>query len=100
YHAGDTGLTYEMKLVGELYKPLVALLPIGGHFTMGPREAAYAANLIKPKYVIPMHYGTFPVLKGTPEEFRRYLIEFGVTTELVVLKPGEETIIKAETSRA
>ncbi len=96
YHAGDTGLTYEMKLVGELYKPLVALLPIGGHFTMGPKEAAYATSLIKPKYVIPMHYGTFPVLKGTPEEFRRYLIEFGVTTELIVLKPGEETTIKAE----
>lgn len=100
YHAGDTGLTYEMKLVGELYKPLAALLPIGGHFTMGPREAAYAVNLIKPKYVIPMHYGTFPVLKGTPEEFKRYLTEFKVEAELIVLKPGEETTIRAEVPRA
>jgi len=99
YHAGDTGLTYEMKLIGELYKPLVALLPIGGHFTMGPREAAYAAHLLNPKYVIPMHYGTFPMLRGTPEEFRRYLIEFGVAAELIVLKPGEETTVRAEVPR-
>ncbi|MEM4485721.1 MAG: metal-dependent hydrolase [Zestosphaera sp.] len=93
YHAGDTGLTYDMKLVGELYKPLIALLPIGGHFTMGPREAAYATTLIRPKYVIPMHYGTFPVLRGTPTEFRRYLHEFGSTSELIILNPGEETKI-------
>jgi L-ascorbate metabolism protein UlaG (beta-lactamase superfamily) len=88
-----------MKLIGELYKPLVALLPIGGHFTMGPREAAYAAHLLNPKYVIPMHYGTFPMLRGTPEEFRRYLIEFGVAAELIVLKPGEETTVRAEVPR-
>lgn len=91
YHAGDTGLMYDMKLIGELYKPLVALLPIGGHFTMGPKEAAYATLLINPRYVIPMHYGTFPLIKGTPAEFRRRLMEFGSTSELIVLNPGEET---------
>ncbi len=90
YHAGDTGLTYDMKLIGDLYKPKVAMLPIGGHYTMGPREAAKAAELIRPRYLIPMHYGTFPVIKGKPEELRNYLKEFDVDTELIVLKPGEE----------
>ncbi|MEB3847140.1 MAG: metal-dependent hydrolase, partial [Desulfurococcales archaeon] len=66
YHAGDTGITMDMALVGEIYKPDIALLPIGGHFTMDPVEAAKAVELIKPKVAIPMHYKTFPVLYGTP----------------------------------
>ncbi|MCX8184852.1 MAG: metal-dependent hydrolase [Sulfolobales archaeon] len=90
YHAGDTGVSYDMKLVGELYKPKVALLPIGGHFTMGPREAALAADLIRPKYVIPMHYGTFPILWGTPQEFVEEVRRRGLGIEVVVLKPGDE----------
>ena len=90
YHAGDTGLTMDMKLVGELYKPKVALLPIGGHFTMGPREAAKAVELIQPEVAIPMHYGTFPVLWGTPEEFKRLVEERGLRTRVVVLRPGEK----------
>ncbi|MEM0083821.1 MAG: metal-dependent hydrolase [Candidatus Methanomethylicia archaeon] len=94
YHAGDTGLTYDMKLIGELYKPILALIPIGGHYTMGPLEAAYATKLINPKYVIPMHYQTFPVIKGSPEEFKKYLKELEVKVEVIVLKPGEETTIK------
>ena len=89
YHAGDTGLTMEMKLVGELYRPKVVLLPIGGHFTMGPREAAKAVELVDPEVAIPMHYGTFPVLWGTPEEFKRLVEEKGLRTRVVVLKPGE-----------
>ncbi|MEB2836469.1 MAG: metal-dependent hydrolase [Desulfurococcales archaeon] len=90
YHAGDTGIFATMQLIGEIYKPTVALLPIGGHFTMDPVEAAKAVELIKPKYAIPMHYGTFPVLYGTPEEFKRLVEEKGLPTKVVILKPGEE----------
>jgi len=73
YHAGDTGLFGDMKLIGELYKPELVFLPIGGCFTMGPREAAYACRLLKPRTIVGMHYGTFPVLAGTPAELRRHL---------------------------
>jgi len=90
YHAGDTGVFADMEIIGELYKPDLALLPIGSHYTMGPLEAAFACKLIKPKYVIPMHYGTFPVLTGTPEEFKNHL-DPSLNIEVVVLKPGEET---------
>ncbi len=89
YHAGDTGVTMDMQLIGELYKPDIALLPIGGHFTMDPREAAYAVKLLKPKVVIPMHYGTFPVLYGTPEEFKKEIEKLKLDVKVVVLKPGE-----------
>jgi L-ascorbate metabolism protein UlaG (beta-lactamase superfamily) len=57
-----------MQLIRELYKPEVAMLPIGGHYTMGPKEAALACRLLAPKVVLPIHWGTFPPLKGTPEE--------------------------------
>jgi L-ascorbate metabolism protein UlaG (beta-lactamase superfamily) len=87
YHAGDTNVFGDMKLIGELYRPDLALLPIGGHFTMGPREAAYAVRLLGVKAVLPMHYGTFPVLKGTPEELRTQLE--GVDVEVVALAPGQ-----------
>ena len=89
YHAGDTGLACEMEYVGEIYKPDIALLPIGGHFTMDPVEAAKAVELIKPKIVIPMHYGTFPVLYGKPEEFQKLVRERAPGVEVVVLKPGD-----------
>ncbi len=62
-----------MALIGELYKPDVAFLPIGGHFTMGPREAALAVQLLGVQHVIPIHYGTFPILAGTPDELRAAL---------------------------
>jgi L-ascorbate metabolism protein UlaG (beta-lactamase superfamily) len=88
YHAGDTGVFGDMKILGEIYKPELSLLPIGSHFTMDPREATYAAKLLGSKYVIPMHYGTFPVLTGTPEEFVR-LMEEVPQTKVFVLKPGE-----------
>lgn len=93
YHAGDTGLMYDMKLIGELYTPVVAMLPIGGHYTMGPKEAAKAAELINPEYVIPMHYGTFPVIKGTPGEFKEWLSKFAPHVKPIILKPGEEVAI-------
>jgi len=89
YHAGDTGIFATMQLIGEIYKPTVALLPIGGHFTMDPVEAAKAVELIKPKYAIPMHYDTFPVLYGKPEEFKKLVEEKGLPTKVVILRPGE-----------
>jgi len=87
YHAGDTGVFSDMKLIGEIYKPELSLLPIGSHYTMDPREATYAAKLLGSKYVIPMHYGTFPVLTGTVEEFLKHMQEVP-QTKVMVLKPG------------
>jgi len=88
YHAGDTGIFGDMKIIGEIYKPELSLLPIGSHFTMDPREATYASKLLGSKYVIPMHYGTFPVLAGTVEEFLRLMKEVP-QTKVLVLRPGE-----------
>jgi L-ascorbate metabolism protein UlaG (beta-lactamase superfamily) len=73
YHAGDTGVFGDMKIIGELYKPDVAMVPIGDLYTMGPREAAYACRLLKPKTIIGMHYGTFPALTGTPAALKTFL---------------------------
>ncbi len=89
YHAGDTGVTMDMRLVGEIYKPHIALLPIGGHFTMDPVEAAKAVELIRPLVAIPMHYGTFPVLYGKPEEFKKKVEDKCLPTKVVILNPGE-----------
>ena len=88
YHAGDTGLFYDMKLIGELYSPDIALLPIGGWFTMGPIEAAKAVELLRPKVAIPMHYKTFPVIGGSPEEFKEEVAKRGLDVEIIVLNPG------------
>lgn len=88
YHAGDTGVFADMAFIGSYYNPDVALLPIGGHFTMDPAHAAYAVkNLLKTKTIVPMHYGTFPPLKGTPKEFKAALGDF--KTDVVVMQPGE-----------
>jgi L-ascorbate metabolism protein UlaG (beta-lactamase superfamily) len=88
YHAGDTALFGDMKLIGELYKPRIALLPMGDRFTMGPREAAYAIRLLGAKQVIPMHYATFPFLTGTVAELRKEARGIkGLTIH--ALKPGE-----------
>jgi len=78
YHAGDTNVFTDMGIISELYEPEYALLPVGGHFTMGPREAGYAlAKFLKSvKYVIPMHFGTFPFLKGTPEQTKEHFESF------------------------
>src|SRR5918996_2785133 len=76
YHMGDTGLFGDMRLIGEYYKPDLVLMPIGGHFVMDPRDAAFATReMLKPRYVVPIHYGTFPVLAGTPQEYQRLLGE-------------------------
>lgn len=89
YHAGDTGVTMDMRLIGEIYKPDVAMLPIGGHFTMDPVEAAKAVELVRPRVAIPMHYGTFPLLYGKPEEFKKLVEDKCLPTKVDILKPGE-----------
>jgi L-ascorbate metabolism protein UlaG (beta-lactamase superfamily) len=87
YHAGDTCVFGDMKLIADLYKPEVLLLPIGGLYTMDPQQAAYACRLMNARKVIPMHYGTFPALEGTPEELARLTRDLG--TEIIVMRPGE-----------
>ena len=88
YHAGDTTVFGDMKIIGELYKPDLACLPIGGLYTMGPREAAYAIRLLGVHHVIPMHYGTFPALAGSPDALRQ-LTQDIAGLEIHALKPGE-----------
>ena len=88
YHAGDTGIFGDMKLIGEIYKPTVAVLPIGDLYTMGPMEAAAAAKLIGARHIVPIHHSTFPALTGTPAELKRRLAVWP-DFEVVELKPGE-----------
>jgi L-ascorbate metabolism protein UlaG (beta-lactamase superfamily) len=87
YHAGDTAVFGDMALIRDLYAPEIACLPIGDHFTMSPREASYACSLLRPRSVIPMHFGTFPLLKGTPTELKKLVADMDV--EVVELKPGQ-----------
>jgi len=89
YHAGDTGVMPDFALIGEIYAPEIVLLPIGDLYTMGPREAAFAARMLKPKWIVPMHYGTFPALTGTPDALREEMKKLGVSAEVVALRPGE-----------
>ncbi len=88
YDMGDTGLFGDIKLIAEMYKPEAVLIPIGGLFTMGPREAAKACEMIKPKTIIPMHYGTVPPLAGTPAELKKYL-PAAMRNRVIALQPGE-----------
>ena len=87
YYAGDTSLFGDMKLIGELYKPDIAFLPIGDRFTMGPDTAAMAAKWLGVKQVVPMHWGTFPLLTGTPQQLKQHLA--GTSIQVLELKPGE-----------
>ena len=87
YHSGDTAVFGDMALIRELYQPKVIMIPIGGHFTMGPKEAAMAVRLLQPEVVLPMHFGTFPPLKGTPDQLKG-LIDASV--KVVDWKPGDE----------
>ena len=90
YFAGDTDVFGDMRLIGERFRPEVAFLPIGGHFTMDPTAAAMATELLGVKHVLPMHYGTFPLLAGTPDELRSALQARGVTgVEVHSMAPGE-----------
>ena len=85
YIAGDTCVFGDMELIGRLYSPDVAVLPIGDHFTMGPEEAALALELLGTKRCIPTHWGTFPLLTGTPDR----LAELAPDVEVVRMEPGE-----------
>ncbi len=86
YHAGDTGLFGDMKLIRELYHPDVSMLPIGGFFTMGPKEAAMAAEFLGSKTILPMHYGTFPPIQQDPNDLKKLV----KNAEVVILEPGQE----------
>ncbi len=92
YHAGDTGVFSDMKIIGELYPIDVALLPIGSVFVMDPKQAAYAVELLNPKKVVPMHYGTFPILEQDADEFVKLAKERLPAVEIEVLDPGEEAM--------
>jgi L-ascorbate metabolism protein UlaG (beta-lactamase superfamily) len=86
YHAGDTGLTMEMQLIGEMYQPDIGFLPIDGRFNMTPRLAAKGVELLKIPKVVPFHYDTFPLVNSSPEEFKRLV---GDKSEVIIMKPGE-----------
>jgi L-ascorbate metabolism protein UlaG (beta-lactamase superfamily) len=86
YHAGDTSVFGDMALIKEIYNPELALLPIGGHYTMGPEEAAIATRLLTPKLVLPIHWGTFPPLTGTPQQLAKLLDK---PETIILLEPGE-----------
>jgi L-ascorbate metabolism protein UlaG (beta-lactamase superfamily) len=85
YFAGDTNVFTDMQLIGRIYGPEVAILPIGDHFTMGPREAAVALELLGSKRCVPCHWGTFPLLSGTPDQLR----ELAPDVEIIAPEPGE-----------
>jgi L-ascorbate metabolism protein UlaG (beta-lactamase superfamily) len=87
YFAGDTAVFGDMRLIAEMHAPKIAFLPIGDHFTMGPEGAAVAARLLGVRQIVPMHYGTFPVLTGTPERVKQLVEPHGI--DVLVLKPGE-----------
>jgi L-ascorbate metabolism protein UlaG (beta-lactamase superfamily) len=90
YHAGDTCAFSDMQLIRELYAPQFAMLPIGDHYTMGPKEAALAAKFLGIKRVLPIHWGTMPVLTGTPQAFQKALEERGMgDVEVLKVNPGE-----------
>lgn len=88
YHAGDTALFTDMSLIGELYRPDLAFLPIGDHFTMDPVQAARACRYLAVQRVVPIHWGTFPLLTGTPSALEAELAKLGQATEVVALEPG------------
>jgi L-ascorbate metabolism protein UlaG (beta-lactamase superfamily) len=89
YHAGDTDVFGDMSLIKDRYHPTVAMLPIGGHFTMDPAGAALAAKMLGVKTVVPMHFATFPMLTGTPEELKKALATEKSTAKMVEAKPGD-----------
>ena len=89
YFAGDTGLFGDMALIGKLYQPAVSVLPIGGKYTMGVREAAYAMELLRSEVLIPGHYNTFPGQMADTDELVRQVAVRSPATQVVVLKPGE-----------
>src|SRR5215216_2757805 len=90
YHAGDTAIFGDMQLITELYRPDLALRPIGNQVVMSPYEAAHAARLIGVRHVVPIHYGTFPFLPGTAEEFQQHASEVAPGVTVHVMQPGDD----------
>ncbi len=88
YHAGDTNVFGDMALISELYSPSLVMIPIGDHYTMSPKEAAKAVELLNAPYVLPMHFGTFPVLTGTPSDLK-LLLNDKVASEIFEIQPGD-----------
>jgi len=89
YHAGDTGIFSSMQIFGDLYDIDLALLPIGGVFTMDPKQAALACTMLKSSAVVPMHWGSFPILEQSVEKFRRELDAVKADTRLIAMEPGQ-----------
>lgn len=89
YHMGDTNIFADLEFYGEMYQPDLVAVPIGDHYTMGPFEAALCCGLLEAPYVVPVHYGTMPILSGTPEEFKEAVSEHAQQTKVLVTKPGE-----------
>ncbi|MFP3940709.1 MAG: metal-dependent hydrolase [Thermoanaerobaculia bacterium] len=89
YHAGDTALFSDMQLIAELYRPELAFLPIGDLFTMDPQQAARACRLLGVREVVPVHWGTFPALTGTPEQLESECGDLGINCTVITLRPGE-----------
>lgn len=91
WHMGDTGVFGDMRLIGEMYRPDLVLVPIGGHFVMNPKDAAMAVrDMIKPKFALPIHYGTNPMLRGTPAEFEAALGKAAGTAVMLKMAPGQK----------
>lgn len=90
YHAGDTGVFASMEVLGDMYDIDLALLPIGSVFVMDPVQASFAVQMLRPKKVVPMHYGTFPALVGDPDDFVRLVGENSPEVEVCVLDPGQD----------
>jgi len=89
YHAVDTALFSDMQLIGEIYRPELAFLPIGDFYTMDPQAGARACRYLGVRRVVPIHWGTFPVLTGTPQKLEKALENLGINTEVIPLRPGE-----------
>lgn len=89
YNAGDTAIFGDMSLYGKLFAPDLAVLPIGDHFTMDPRQAAHACEMLGVKLVIPCHYATFPLLTGTPDMLRDELKKLGSECQVIEMQPGD-----------
>ncbi len=92
YHAGDTGLTYDMKLIGEFFKPDLSFIPIGDRYTMGVESAAKAVEFVQTRRVVPIHYNTFALINSDPLAFKARV---GNLAEVLILKPGEEYALPA-----
>jgi len=89
YHLGDTNIFADLELYGDLYEPDVIAVPMGDYYTMGPKEAALSCELINAELAIPIHYGTFPVLTGKPEDFKKLTEEYS-ETKVLIPEPGEQ----------